>query len=524
MKKTFMFYLSCILCVALICAFSLSAEGKSSFSNLLSGVKQNLNNDFFNSITDITSSNDYVFDWADKESENSIPDVEMVKSGTAMAVTASSSSICVGSSVNITFTFNRGTVYPGTAEYSTNGTTWIALGTTSPRTINFSPTSTTTYYGRVRSTTSPVGTLYSGQTTVTVYSVSSSTPVLTAPADHAYLYSSTVNFSWTHTRGTHPNSKYYIEIDGGSVDKGTSLTHSTTVSTGIHTWRVRYYDGCSGLNYYSGYKTFYYYGTTTCGNVNHLGQDWTIASSTTLQGNHYNIGNFTVNNGVTVTVNASCHYFNVSATNINVLGTIDANGAGNVGGAGGVGGSMAYGDGGSGALWWATTTDCNGGYPGQGGFAGSGTGGGNAGTNGGLAGCISQICGGAFCSGNQNGYNGGGGGAGGGSGGSYGGQGGSGAVGGAGASFSSPATGGTYGSGGSVKATHGTNSGTDITWGSGGGGAGGGGGAFEDGTSGGSGGTGGGSISLIATNNCTVTGTLTANGTNGGNGGNGAQE
>lgn len=258
------------------------------------------------------------------------------------------------------------------------------------------------------------------------------------------------------------------------------------------------------------FTMYYYKGLDYCGVVDHGGNDWTISSNISVAGEHINIGTFTINSGVTVTVNPSCHYFYVSANNIVMNGTINADGAGETGGNGGNGGAYAFGD----------DDGCNGGYGGKGGTMGSGSGGGSVGANGGNGNCRKQKCGGLFCSGNRDGYMGGGGGAGGGGGGSYGGAGGGGGQGAHGANWPE-ASGGSYGNGGNAGNIYGTPTGSDINWGSGGGGAGGGGGAFDNGTNGGSGGNGGGAIKLIASNNCTVTGTISSNGTSGAAGGNG---
>jgi len=244
--------------------------------------------------------------------------------------------------------------------------------------------------------------------------------------------------------------------------------------------------------------------------VDHGGNNWTISSNTTVSGNHTNVGTFTINNGVTATVDAACHYFNVEATTISILGVINGNGAGSAGGSGGNGGAQAYN---------SPDDYCNGGYGGFAGSAGQGTGGGAAGTNGGNATCVDQICGNFLCIGNEDGHDGGGGGAGGGAGGSYGGSGAGGAVAARGTAGGG-ASGGLYGSGGSYVATYGTATGTDISWGSGGGGAGGGGGAYANGSAGGAGGAGGGQVSLKSTQTLTISGSVTCNGANGNAGGN----
>ena len=173
----------------------------------------------------------------------------------------------------------------------------------SPNTTNnitYYPTSSTIYGVRVLEANGSTVACGPHYTTVTVYTKSSATPVLSSPADHAYFYTTSITFNWTHSPGSHPNSRYEIEIDGIWTNKGTSQTHSATVSLGSHTWRVRYYDGCNNAYYTSSYRTFYYYGASTCGTVDHYGQNWTITASMTLQGNHINVGAFTINSGVTV--------------------------------------------------------------------------------------------------------------------------------------------------------------------------------------------------------------------------------
>lgn len=249
---------------------------------------------------------------------------------------------------------------------------------------------------------------------------------------------------------------------------------------------------------------------TQCGPTDHGGADWIITTGTTIGGTHTNIGQFTINPGVTVVIDSTCHYLEIIADSIVIQGNINGDAVGEDGGSGGSGGAYANGSG----------------VPGTGGYAGlagSGTGGGNAGLSAGNGGTLTQICGGLFCSGNRDGLNGGGGGAGGGSGGSYGGASGIGAYGAYGSGFTD-ATGGTYGAGGAGKPSHGTVYGTDITWGSGGGGAGGGGGSWGSGTVGGRGGHGGGMVSLKATYKLTVSGEINCNGQNGGDGGNGGGE
>ncbi|PLW93433.1 MAG: hypothetical protein C0592_06155 [Marinilabiliales bacterium] len=247
-----------------------------------------------------------------------------------------------------------------------------------------------------------------------------------------------------------------------------------------------------------------------CGPTDHGGADWIISSSTTIGGEHVNVGTFRVELGITVTVDTTCHFLTVYADSVFIYGTIDADAAGDDGGSGGAGGPYANGSG----------------VPGHGGDAGLtgyGTGGGPAGTGGGDGGYQTQICGGVFCVGNRDGFNGGGGGAGGGAGGSYGGTGGGGGYGAFGSGFS-VADGGDYGPGGTAASSFGTETGSDISWGSGGGGAGGGGGGYNYGTVGGFGGHGGGMVSLIASYKLIMSGTIHCNGEAGGDGGNGGGE
>lgn len=102
------------------------------------------------------------------------PEMTTYMSGTSMQVTVTATSICPATSVNVTWTWNTGTDHPGTPEYSTNGTTWYAMNAGPYATINsgvaksITLNTATTFYGRVRSTTSPVGTLYSDSKTVTM--------------------------------------------------------------------------------------------------------------------------------------------------------------------------------------------------------------------------------------------------------------------------------------------------------------------------------------------------------------------
>ncbi|MDD4214818.1 MAG: hypothetical protein PHR81_08420, partial [Bacteroidales bacterium] len=94
--------------------------------------------------------------------------------GTSMTVTPNVTTICAGGTVNITWNWNLGDGHPGTAEYSTDNVNWYLMNAGTLATISngvaksITPAGTTTYYGRVRSTTNPVGDLYSNSCTITV--------------------------------------------------------------------------------------------------------------------------------------------------------------------------------------------------------------------------------------------------------------------------------------------------------------------------------------------------------------------
>ncbi|MEI6349350.1 MAG: hypothetical protein WCP69_15500, partial [Bacteroidota bacterium] len=440
------------------------------------------------------------------------------QSPTSITANASSAVVCPGGSVTYQYATSSNGSCSGANNWeyqweNTSGGVVRAWSTTANFTTTIS--NSTTYRLRMRCSGCPSSTSLSNDVTVNVYSVSTTTPSLSSPANNSALSSTPATLSWTGSLSNHPNSRYEVQLNGGAwTSTGSSNSYSASLNIGSNTWSVRYYDGCSGTYYTSGTWTVYYTPVSSCGNVDHGGNNWTISSNITVSGNHTNIGTFTINNGVTVDVDATCHYFNVEATTINILGTINGNGAGSVGGSGGSGGAEAFN---------SPDDYCNGGFGGMAGTAGQGTGGGASGTNGGNASCVDQICGNLFCIGNENGYDGGGGGAGGGAGGSYGGAGAYGAVAARGCSGNG-STGGTWGSVGAPAATYGTATGSDISWGSGGAGGGGGGGAYSNGSSGGGGGAGGGQVSLKATQTLTISGTIACNGTNGGVGGNASGE
>ena len=238
--------------------------------------------------------------------------------------------------------------------------------------------------------------------------------------------------------------------------------------------------------------------------IDYGGGDLLINSNTPLCGNHININNFTVSAGVTLTV--SCDFLHVEAQNINILGTINANGAGGSGGTGGAGGLAAVGG-----------SSCISGQAGVAGSNGLGVGGGSGGNTGGLpALCFSRNCSGS------DGYIAGGGGGGSGTGGAHHGVGGHGGSGGF-AAIVYVISGGAGGTTNPVPAAYGDDISYSINAGSGGGGAAGGGGGYTDGTAGGNGGNGGGRVELIASNtfNMPASGAIYANGTHGAPGGSG---
>lgn len=219
---------------------------------------------------------------------------------------------------------------------------------------------------------------------------------------------------------------------------------------------------------------------TDLGGGDHGGSNWVIAGGATIASNHYNLGIVSIASGATVRVKAwdGLKYggVEINAQVINILGSLDATGAGYGGGNGGAGGNGS------------TTINTSGGT----GVAGS-AGAGNYGGASGAAGV------GGYDSANPNVTR----------------QGWPGAVG---------AFGGYAMSGGQGDVT------TDesVTMGAGGGGGGGGGAGWnlEGTTSGGSGGgagnPGGGWIKLIATDSLTIHGTLLSKGLAGSRG-NGTQ-
>ena len=60
--------------------------------------------------------------------------------------------------------------------------------------------------------------------------------------------------------------------------------------------------------------------------TDHGGADFIINADTTLGGNHINIGTFTINTGMTVSIDNSIHFLSINAQNIIVNGIINGNG------------------------------------------------------------------------------------------------------------------------------------------------------------------------------------------------------
>ncbi len=328
------------------------------------------------------------------------------------------------------------------------------------------------------------------------------------PSINTTCSSTTLTASASPIGGFTPAYQWQGSNDNSSWTNISGAT-STSMTTTSYTQYLYY-------RHRSGYGSCYSYSpsvmvlprTTFTGNV-------TISSNITLGGTYNINGNFTVNSGVTVTVVDNCE-LTITANNITMSGTINGNGRGANGGSG-AGGGVNYSQ---------CSNDDDNYYTGggaAGGSAGGGSGGGAGGNGGGNGYGRSRGCGGFLCIGNSDGHFGGGGGGAGGGGGSYGGTGGVGGYGSRGGWFNSGEDG--YGNGGSGGSAGGTYTSVyDVSLGSGGGGAGGGGGARYGGSGGGSGGDGGGSVSLIANNTLSLTGTITVDGNNGGTGGNGSAQ
>lgn len=410
---------------------------------------------------------------------------------------------------------NTGTCNTGVGSWSPAIHLYNCLGTQSTYKIctqyPSTPNSRVFYQGFTNSTTAP--------------SVSSTSPASTSGGTTT---NPTMTFNWSGSMGSHPGSQYQYRLNGGSWSNTIGTTASRSLSVGANTFCVRYYDGCNDAYYPNttgSCYTIYYAPNNACNTtIDHGGNDWTISSNTTVAGNHINVGTFTVSS--TATVANGCA-LEVSAQDVNITGTINGTGKGNVGGGspGGAGGCYNC----SGITGCTSKDNCWDlrTYGGNAGNNGSGLGRGLAGGTGGTGRGKKQQC---FDWDDEGGRVGGAGGGGGGGGGSYGGSGGAAANGGSGGSASAcrEAGCGTYavgsgGSGGGTSSTYGAASTYNIEMGSGGAASGGGGRGQSAGSAGGgNGGNGGGKIKIEAANNMTITGTIYANGTNGsGSGGKG---
>jgi hypothetical protein len=78
---------------------------------------------------------------------------------------------------------------------------------------------------------------------------------------------------------------------------------------------------------------------TATGGGDHEGQDWIITSNINIAGEHTNIGLFRIISGraATIPVNSGYKGLKIEANRIEILGTLNGNGAGNLGGNGGSG-------------------------------------------------------------------------------------------------------------------------------------------------------------------------------------------
>ncbi len=261
-----------------------------------------------------------------------------------------------------------------------------------------------------------------------------------------------------------------------------------------------------------------------------------VSSSTFMSGVYRVTGKFQVNSGTTVFVQPhsvnSCGTLEIIASEIVIDGTINGDYAGYIGGVGGAPGQTVNSLTGDQTGINSCSNKDNTGLVqlsgGTSGLPGTGPGAGTNASVGATGSGPKQIC---LNNSDEAGMIAGSGGAGAGAGASYGGTGTSGGSGGAGSSdyvasglsvsSAYPVQGGSGGNGGATGAVYGTLSGMDIQLGSGGSGAGGGGRSFDIGLAGGNGGNGGGSVILRASDNLTLSGTITVNGGDGQSGGQG---
>ena len=411
-----------------------------------------------------------------------------------------------------------GTCNTGVGSYSPAIHLFNCLATNSSRIIctqyPSTPSSRVFYQGFTNSTTAP--------------SVTSTSP---SSINGGSTTSSSMTFNWSGSMGTHPASSYQYRINGGAWQYTVGTQASQSLSIGANTFCVRYYDGCNVANYPNNSGTcytIYYTPNNVCSTIDHGGNNWTISSNTTVAGQHINVGTFQINSGRTATVSTGCE-FHVEAQDVNIIGTIDASGRGNLGG--GSGGGAGYCNNSCLGITGCDSKDnCRAliTYGGSAGSVGTGPGRGRSGSTGGHGYGKKQVC---YDWDDEGGRVGGAGGGGAGGGGSYGANGGAGGSGGSGgyagacreSGCSYNYSVGSGGSGGGTDGSYGAASDYNIRMGSGGAAAAGGGRGKNGGSSGyGSGGAGGGEVKVVALNTMTITGTINANGNNGsGSGGNG---
>ena len=192
----------------------------------------------------------------------------------------------------------------------------------------------------------------------------------TLPTNEWFQVAATMDFN---------NDEYKIFIDGEDVGATIAggeiqtITHSTENDFASGTFSSTT-TGNAELKSIANIQTPPSY--SACSGTDHNGQDWAISSSATLSGDHCNIGDFTINSGVTVTVQSKSR-LRIFAQGANIQGNINADGKGYVGG-----GPGSYG---------ITGPPSEG--PGKGGI-GNGGGGGGHGGKGGVGGGIRQVGGG----------------------------------------------------------------------------------------------------------------------------------
>jgi hypothetical protein len=101
------------------------------------------------------------------------------------------------------------------------------------------------------------------------------------------------------------------------------------------------------LKFQFGDQIAYAHNWSDLGGGDHGGEDWTISTNTNIAGTHTNIGTFTINEGITATVQAysggSYGSVSIAATTANINGTLTGNSSGYTAGTGSGAGSGATG-------------------------------------------------------------------------------------------------------------------------------------------------------------------------------------